>query len=139
MSIMAARDIHVSNSAITTIPGALATVILIDSTADPGTGTALAVRRNMPDIKRVRARVFCDQATTIFFEVLGRQSASNWSNGRIVNGGGAGQAITANTEFEGDFNVGSQDDWRVRVTTPAGAITVWDVSVRLSTDQSLAQ
>lgn len=129
------RDISVSNSAINTIPGALATVIIIDSTADTGTGVTLAFRRQMPQIKRVRFRLFADQTVTVFLEGLGRNS-STW---RTVNGAGAGESATLSTLYKRDFNVGDEDDWRIRVTTPAGAIATWDVDVKLSTDQALAQ
>lgn len=138
MSILGNRDINVTNSAITAIPGALATVILFDSTVDPGTGataTSLSIRRMMPDIKRVCLRLFADQTVTVFLDGVGKNS-STW---RTVNGAGAGESATLSTLFERDWNVGNEDDFRVRITTPAGAIATWDVSVKLRTDQALAQ
>lgn len=129
------RDINVTNSAITTIPGTLATVIFFDSTANPVTGVALFQRVTMPSIKRIRLRLFADQAIQVFVDGIGRNSTT-W---RTVNGGGAGEAALASTLFERDWFLGQEEDFRVRATTPAGAITIWDIAVKLSTDQALGQ
>lgn len=128
-------DINCSNAAITTIPGALATVILFNSTIDPGKGTLLTRRRAFGQVKRITVRILADQIVTVFCEGLGRQSTTY----AVVNGAGAGEATTANVLFKRDFNVSDEDDFQIRVTTPAGAITVWDVDVNLSTDRALAQ
>ena len=128
-------DINCSNAAITTIPGQSATVILFNSTADPGTGVVLTRRRAYGQVKRVTVRILADAICQVFCEGLGRQSTTY----RTVNGGGAGEATAANVLFKRDYNVSDEDDFQIRVTTPAGTITVWDVTVNLSTARSLAQ
>lgn len=127
------NGINISNSAITTVPGASATVILWDSTIDPALGTTLARRRAYPNISRATVRIYCDQVVTFFAEDLAKISTT-W---RPFNNGGAGDATTINTWFEKNILfVG--DDHRFRVVTVTGP-TVWEVSVKLWLDPGLAQ
>ena len=127
------RDIHVTNSAITTIPGAGATVVLFDTTANPGTGATLYIRRSMPDIKRAVVTIEMDQAATFFTSNL----AATSSTFDVFNGGGAGEAIAANTFFARDVDF-LGDDTKIYVVT-VNAPTIWRVTVKLSTDRALAQ
>ena len=128
-----ANDIHISNSVITTTPAGSATVVLWDSTADPGLGTTLARRRAFPRIKRAVVRIYMDQAATFLAQDLAKNSTT-W---RTFNNSGSGDAITANTWFERDVLLVG-DDHRLEVTT--GTVpTVWEVSVRLSEDRPLGQ
>lgn len=127
-------DINISNSAITTVPGASATIILFDSTADTGTGTTLARRRQWPTIKRAIVTILVDQNCTFFHDEITATSTSTWDT---INGSGSGETITANTLFERDCRA-IGDDFRLRVTTGTQP-TVWRVSVRLTTDQALGQ
>lgn len=128
------RDINVSNSAITTVPGAGATVVLFDTTAHPGTGVTLYARKQMPQIKRATVTIEMDQAATFLTDNLASTSASTFDT---FNGGGAGEPIAANTFFERDVAfIG--DDTRIRVVT-VNAPSVWRVTVKLSTDRALAQ
>jgi len=128
-------DINCSNAAITTIPGQSATVILFNSTADPGTGVVLTRRRAYGQVKRVTVRITTDQICQVFCEGLGRQSTTY----RPVNGAGTDKPTAANVLFKRDYNVSDEDDFQIRVTTPAGVIALWDVTVNLSTDRALAQ
>lgn len=125
-------DIHISNAAITTTPAGSATVILLDTTA-LRTGTTLTDRRSFSMIKRALARIMMDQNATFFHDSL-NVGSTTW---RTINGSGSGQTITANTLFELDcLFIG--DDTRLRVLT-ATVPTLWEVSVRMSTDRALAQ
>ncbi len=126
-------DTQIGGAAITTVPAGSATVILFDSTADPGKGTTLTVRRGWGLIKRGIVRIFTDQAATFYHDSL-VVSSTTWDT---VNGGGSGEAIAINTLFERDcLFIG--DDTRFRVVT--GTVpTVWRVSVRLSPDRALGQ
>lgn len=125
--------IDISNSAITTVPGGSATVILWDSTADPGLGTTLARRRAYPKIARATVRIYCDQVVTFFADDLAKISTT-W---RPYNNGGAGDATTINTWFERNV-LFEGDDHRLRVVT--GTVpTVWEVSVKLWMNPALAQ
>lgn len=126
-------DIFLSGSVFSTVPAGAATVILWDSTADHATGVTLSIRKGYPEIKRALVRVFMDQAATFFSDDLVLIS-STW---RTFNGGGAGEAIAANTWFERDVLLPAQDH-RLRILT-ATVPTVWEVSVKLSPDRALAQ
>lgn len=125
---------NITNANISTTPGQSATVILWDSTWGPDNLTSLTRRRAYPKVARATVRIFADQACTFFADDLARSSVTF----RAYNNGGSGDATVANTWFEKNvLFVG--DDHRLRVTTPAGAITVWEVSVKLWMDPGLAQ
>lgn len=126
------RDINVSNAVITTVPAGSATVILWDSTADPGKGTTLTRRRAFTMIRRAIVRVYMDQNATLLLYDLPATS----STFRATNG--AGDAITANTWFEADV-LFTSDDHKITIVT--GTVpTVWEVSVRLvEADRGLGQ
>ena len=130
---MAQEDINISNSAITTVPGASATVILWDSTADTGKGTTLTLRRQFPHLKRALVRIFVDQQCTFFHDNLVNGSTT-W---RTTNGSGSGETIAASTYFERDCLL-MADDTRLKVTTGT-APSVWEVSVRLIPERPLGQ
>jgi hypothetical protein len=128
------NGINISNSAITSLPGASnSAVILWDSTADPGLGITLARRRASPNLSRATVRIYADQVVTLFAEDLARGSTT-W---RAYNNGGAGDATTINTWFEKNI-LFPGDDHRLRVVTVT-APTVWEVSVKLWPDPGLAQ
>lgn len=128
------NGVNISNSAITALPGASnSSVILWDSTADPGKGTALARRRAFPNVSRATVRIYADQVVTLFAEDL-VVGSTTW---RVYNNGGAGDATTINTWFEKNI-LFIGDDHRIRVATVT-APTVWEVSVKLWTDPGLAQ
>ena len=127
------RDINVRNDAIVTVPGAGATVVLFDTTANPGTGVTLYARKQMPDIKRAVVTIETDQAATFFTAAL----ATSSSTFDIYNGGGSGEPIAANTFFERDVRL-LGDDTKIYVVTGT-APGVWRVTVKLSTDQALGQ
>lgn len=127
------QDIFVTGSAFTTTPGGSATVILWDSTNDPGTGVTLSIRRGYPELKRGKLTVLVDQAATFKINGLARNS-STW---RTLNGGGAGEPIAANTWFERSVLLPS-DDHQIIIATGT-APTVWEVTLRLSPDQALDQ
>ncbi len=130
---MQSEDVQITNSAITTVPGGSATVILFDTTANTGTGVTLDHRRGWSLIKRGIVRIVMDQAATFYHDSL-VVSSSTWDT---VNGGGSGETIAASTLFERDcLFIG--DDTRFRVVT-ATVPTVWRVSVRLSPDRALGQ
>lgn len=122
-----------SNAAIRTVPGGSATVVLFDSTADPGTGTTLTRRRAYGPAVRALVRIFMDQAATFFTADLTVGS----STFRVYNGNGAGEPIAANTWFERDVLLTS-DDHKIYVTTVTGP-AVWEVSLILNTERTVAQ
>jgi hypothetical protein len=130
------RDVHLSNTVITTAPASSSTVVLWDSTADPALGTTLARKRSFSRIRRAVVRIYADQIVTFKFSDR-TAAASSW---RIVNGAGAGEATTANTWFERDC-LFTSDDHKLEITIGAVTqITVWEVSVRLvEEDRGLGQ
>lgn len=126
--------INISNAAITTAPGASATTVVWDSTADPGTGVTLARRRAWPSICRATVRIYADQVVTMKAQDLTKGS-STW---RTYNNSGAGDATTINTWFEKNvLFVG--DDHQITVTAGGTPPTVWECSVRLWTSADLSQ
>lgn len=125
-------DTMISNSAITTVPGASATVILFDTT-DSTTTTPGTKRRGYSLIRRAVVTIETDQAAT-FYHSTCAASGSTWD---VINGSGSGESITANTLFERDcLFIG--DDTQLKVVT-GSAPSVWRVSVRLVPDRALAQ
>ena len=129
----AESDIFVGGTAISTVPAGSSTIVLWDSTKDPGTGVTLSIRKQYPELKRAVVRVFMDQTATFKANDLVSIS-STW---RTINGGGAGEPITASTWFERDVLFTAEDHQLVIVT---GTVpTVWEVSVRLSTNRALGQ
>lgn len=130
---MDTKPLLISNARITAVPAGSATVILWDSTEDPGLGTTLARRRAYPNLARATVRIYMDQAATFFADDLAKISTT-W---RTYNGSGSGEAIAANTWFERDVYL-MGDDHRLRVLT-ATVPTVWEVSVKLWTDKPLSQ
>ncbi len=127
-------DVNISNAAITTVPLLNTTVILWDSTADPGKGTTLARRRAYPRLRRAVVRIYADQIVTLRAKDL-VVGSTTW---RVYNGGGAGEPTAVNTYFERDILFTSDDHMIDVVITTAP--TVWEVSVRLvESDRALGQ
>lgn len=127
------EDVVLAGSAFSTVPGGAATVILWDSTGDPGSGVTLSIRKQYPGLKRAVLRVFMDQAATFFADDLALISTT-W---RTFNNGGSGEGILASAWFERDVAL-IGDDHRLRILTGV-APSVWEVSLRLSADRALGQ
>jgi len=119
------RDVHVSNSVITTVPTLNTTVILWDSTAHPGFGTTLSRRRAFPQIRRAIVRIYADQIVTFRAKDL-TAGSTTW---RVFDSA----ATVVNTWFERDVLFGSDDHMLDVVVTTAP--TTWEVSVRLVEDE----
>ena len=116
-------------------PGAAATAILLDTTAVAvgGVLTTMTQRAKRPADRRAICCAIMDQAATFFIDVM-LPGSTTW---RTVNGNGSGEPIAANTFFERDVLLIS-DDTRIRIVT-VNAPTVWEVSVRLCGDRGLGQ
>lgn len=120
-------------------PGASSSAILWDSTygllGTPGLNTQGPYRR-MPwanHWKRALVTIMADQIVTLFARTL----ASGSTTWRTFNGGGAGEATTANVLFERDVYL-MGDDVQLYIATTT-APTLWEVSIKLRPSAELAQ
>lgn len=83
--------------------------------------------------KRALVTIMADQIVTLFARTL----ASGSTTWRTFNGGGSGEATTANVLFERDiYLMGDDVQLYIAATT---APTVWEVSIKLRSSAELAQ
>jgi hypothetical protein len=90
-------------------------------------------RRLFGHFKRALVTIYADQIVTLFAQTL----AAGGTTWRTFNGGGAGEATTANVLFERDVYL-MGDDVQLYIATTT-APTVWEVSLKMRADAALAQ
>ena len=110
-------------------PGAGATATVFDTTK----GAMTKNRGKMMNVKRVDVCITVDQQATFFTDWLDPASTT-W---RTFNGGGAGEVIAANTQFQRSVKRLGWD-LRIRIVT-VNAPTVWEVMGVISRDAALSQ
>lgn len=118
-------------------PGASANVPLWNTTyglvGTPVYNVVGPYRRLFGHPKRALVTILADQIVTLFAQTL----ASGSTTWRTFNGGGAGEATTANVLFERDIYL-MGDDVQLYIATTT-APTVWEVSIKLRADAAIAQ
>lgn len=110
-------------SALNTVTGNSATVVIFDNTVVTGHKSA----------DRVMVGMFFDQAVTVLYQVK-LPGSSTW---RTVNGDGSGDTVAASTLTVIDFRMMAYND-RIEVVTGGTGPSVSEVGVCVVYDSALA-
>lgn len=118
-----------AGTACPAVAGNNATVVVFSTTSQGDNS-----RGQYPGLQRVLVHLRFNQATTVLYQTLVAGSTT-W---RTMNGGGAGDALAANTDYAVDFLV-LGPDVRVAVSTGGSGPTTREEAVEVFNDRAVGQ